>query len=164
MAGMDQHFLRSPEKIDAIVAAADVHPHDHVVELGAGVGSIARRLPRCRALTLVDLDPALARDLTAAFPEARVIQADAVTILPRLEFDVLLTNLPHPLTASIIDILEHASFRAAVLAVRADEPPIIPPSLRATEVTVLAPADFEPPQPFASQAIRVVRVASPGSG
>jgi 16S rRNA A1518/A1519 N6-dimethyltransferase RsmA/KsgA/DIM1 with predicted DNA glycosylase/AP lyase activity len=161
---MEQHFLRSPEKIRAVVAAAGVRPQDRVVELGAGIGSIARRLPRCRALTLVDLDSALARDLAVAFPRARVIRADAVTTLPTLQFDVVLTNLPHSLTAPIINVIAGLPFRVAVLAVRAGEPLAIPPALRATEVAVLEESDFEPPQPFASQAIRVVRVDGWSSG
>ena len=144
--------------------AAGVQPDDNVVELGAGIGSVARHIPPCRSLTLVELDPALARDLTTAFPHARVIEADAVAALPTLTVDVLLTNLPHYLTAAIIDVVADLPFRVAVMAVRADGEVAVPAALRATEVVHLDADDFSPPQPFTSTVIRVVRRITSGSG
>ena len=161
---MEQHFLRNRTKIKALLGAAAVRPDERVVELGAGIGSVARHIPPCRSLTLVELDPALARDLAAAFPYGQVIQADAVVTLPALTFDVLLTNLPHYLTPAALEILAAMPFRVAVLAVRADVELAVPPVLRATEVVPLHATDFTPTQPFASRVIRVVRSPATGNG
>ena len=58
---LGQHFLVSAEKLSKLVAAAGIRPEDDVVELGAGVGTVARELPRARSLTVVEFDGRLLR-------------------------------------------------------------------------------------------------------
>ena len=46
----DQYFLSAPDKLALLVAAAGILPTDHVVEVGAGIGSVAGGFsPRARA-------------------------------------------------------------------------------------------------------------------
>ncbi|MGL5809805.1 MAG: rRNA adenine N-6-methyltransferase family protein [Nocardioides sp.] len=70
--GLEQHFLTSTTKIDAIVLAAGVGGNDRVVEVGAGVGTVAVRLPACRSLTLVEFDARLCQVLERLLPRAHV--------------------------------------------------------------------------------------------
>ena len=51
-----QHFLISAEKLAMLVAAANIRPTDGVLEVGAGIGTVARALPKSRSLTVVELD------------------------------------------------------------------------------------------------------------
>lgn len=38
---MDQFFLSNPKKIRRLLDAADIQPHESLLELGAGQGSVA---------------------------------------------------------------------------------------------------------------------------
>jgi 16S rRNA A1518/A1519 N6-dimethyltransferase RsmA/KsgA/DIM1 with predicted DNA glycosylase/AP lyase activity len=49
---LGQHFLVSPEKLAKLVAAAGIRPTDDVLEVGAGIGTVARALPESRSLTV----------------------------------------------------------------------------------------------------------------
>ena len=78
---LGQHFLVSAEKLSKLVAAAGIRPEDDVVELGAGVGTVARELPRARSLTVVEFDSRLLRFLRRNVPYAQVIHGDALEIV-----------------------------------------------------------------------------------
>jgi 16S rRNA (adenine1518-N6/adenine1519-N6)-dimethyltransferase len=54
-----QHFLVSAAKLSKLVAAAGITPADDVLEVGAGIGTVARALPKSRSLTVVELDQRL---------------------------------------------------------------------------------------------------------
>ena len=72
-AQMDQYFLTSVTKIGIIVKAAAISRSDAVLEVGAGIGSVAKHYPLCQSLCLVDLDPDLVKILRCqtANPHAR---------------------------------------------------------------------------------------------
>jgi SAM-dependent methyltransferase len=87
-------------------AVRDVDLGDHVVELGAGPGLVTAALaPRAAALTAVEIDPDLAltaRRAVAAYPNVRVVQADATRLpFPDHAFSAavcmtMLHHLPDP--------------------------------------------------------------------
>jgi 16S rRNA A1518/A1519 N6-dimethyltransferase RsmA/KsgA/DIM1 with predicted DNA glycosylase/AP lyase activity len=131
-----------------------------VLELGSGGGTVAAALPPCR-LTLVELDARLAAGLRRRFPEAAVVQEDALAMLERLEFDVLLANLPHALTEAVLKRLSAKTFRRAVLAVHeADDlaqlTTLTGHRLKLTPLVTLVEGDFTPPQPFRSKLVLAV--------
>lgn len=150
---MEQHFLTQPAKLRALIAAAGIHPETRVLELGAGGGTVASALPPCR-LTLVELDGALAAGLRQNFPKATVLHEDALSALERLEFDVLLSNLPHALTAAVLRRLQGKSFVRALVAVHEGDAPRTLEALSgctASPLLILDEDDFSPPQSFKSQ-------------
>lgn len=156
---MEQHFLTNREKLEALVAAARVGPGDRVLELGAGGGTVAAALPPCE-LTLVELAAPLARSLRERFPHAAVLQEDALEVLERLEADVILSNLPHPLTEGVLDILARKTFRRALVAVHAEDDDgallgLLGGRYRLEPVLTLERADFTPAQPFRSRVLEV---------
>lgn len=56
-----QHFLIDLNLLDLLVRTADVGPHDVVLEIGTGVGSLTGRLAeRAAAVVTVEIDPRLA--------------------------------------------------------------------------------------------------------
>jgi 16S rRNA A1518/A1519 N6-dimethyltransferase RsmA/KsgA/DIM1 with predicted DNA glycosylase/AP lyase activity len=154
---LGQYFLVSPEKLSKLIAAADIRPTDNVVELGAGIGTVARALPRSRNLTLVEFDARLIEFIRRNVPHANVLQGNALEIVRGLSFDVLIGNLPHRMTESLLKIMPELSFRTAVLAVgeSTDLDGLIPGSSW-SEVTRITGDDFLPPQPVVSRVVRVV--------
>ena len=162
-AAMDQYFLRNMAKIRVLLGAAAIAPGDAVVEVGAGIGSVARHFPACASLTLVDLDPDLVRILRFQLRSARVLEADALAVLRDGTFDVVISNLPFFLTEGILEILgdkaRNHSFKRAVMSVHNDD--VFGPerpyyaALHIRELCVLQEDDFFPRQPFLSKLILV---------
>jgi hypothetical protein len=151
---MDQHFLRNPQKITKMISAADIQQGESVLELGAGIGSVARHFPHCEKLVLLELDKDLGRILRYQFPEAVILGTDAVKTLPSLEFDVVFSDLPFFLTRSIISILKNKDFRCAVMSIRGDEDLTEFASFfDIKSVEMLEEGDFFPRQPFISKVV-----------
>ena len=154
---LGQHFLVSAEKLSKLVAAAGIRPEDSVVELGAGVGTVARELPRARSLTVVEFDSRLLRFLQRNVPDAHVIHGDALKVVSTMSFDVLIGNLPHRVTESLLEILPRLSFRTAVLSVgESADLDRLRPGLIWSEVATITGDDFLPPQSSISRLIKVV--------
>jgi 16S rRNA A1518/A1519 N6-dimethyltransferase RsmA/KsgA/DIM1 with predicted DNA glycosylase/AP lyase activity len=155
-----QYFLVSAAKIAKIFRAADIRPDDRVLEVGAGVGTVARHMPPCRSLTVVEFDGRLIEHLKANVPKATVVHGDALDVLTDIPFDVLVGNLPNYVTESLIDILDRVSFRTAVLAVgESTDLGRLQPGFAVTEVTTISGDDFQPPQPSVSRIVKVARTS-----
>jgi hypothetical protein len=152
-----QHFLVSADKLAKFVAAAGVSPVDDVLEVGAGIGTVARALPRSRSLTVVELDQRLIGFLRENVPHAKVLHGDALTVVQELSFDVLIGNLPHAVTESLLELLPRMSFRVAVLSVsESADLDVLGRGFSWSEVTTTTGDDFLPPQPSVSRIVRVV--------
>jgi hypothetical protein len=157
-AAFEQYFLVSERKLSLLMSAAGIRPDDRVIEVGAGAGTVARRIPACKSLTLVELDERLIAILRMNVPSADAIQGDALTLIQEIPFDVLIGSLPNVITESLIDILPALAFRTAVLAVgEAADLDRLKPTFEVTEVTTISGDDFVPPQPSVSRLVRVAR-------
>lgn len=162
-AERDQYFLTSPEKLSLLVQAADIRATDHVVEIGAGVGTVARALPSCASLTLIELDSRFADIIRANVPEAHVIQGDGLSLLQDvqdLRCDVLLSNLPTSLTEPLIELLPAIPFRTAVIVMNTDTVPLelLKPYFEYQVVTAIGGGDFQPAQPVQSMLVKITRL------
>jgi methylase of polypeptide subunit release factors len=154
---LGQHFLVSADKLSKLVAAAGIRPTDDVLEVGAGIGTVARALPKSRSLTVVELDERLVGFLSQNAPHAKVLRGDALEIIQSFSFDVLIGNLPHKVTESLIRLMPGLSFRTAILSV--GESTDLSPLDRAfswSEVTRTTGEDFLPPQPSVSRIVQVI--------
>jgi hypothetical protein len=90
-------------------------------------------------------------------PHAKVLQGDALTMVQQLSFDVLIGNLPHVVTESLLGLLPRLSFRIAVLAVgESTDLDVLGHGFSWSEVTRTTGDDFLPPQPTVSRIVRVV--------
>jgi 16S rRNA A1518/A1519 N6-dimethyltransferase RsmA/KsgA/DIM1 with predicted DNA glycosylase/AP lyase activity len=78
---LDQYFLVSPDKVALLIDAADIRPTDDVVELGAGIGTVASNIPECASLTVIELDARLAQVLRKRLQRAVIIQGDALSLV-----------------------------------------------------------------------------------
>lgn len=156
---LDQHFLSNPAKLALLIKAAGIQPGDHVVELGAGIGTVAERVPACQSLTVIEFGINLIPHLRKRVPEARVIQGDALLILPTVRCDVLVSNLPSKLTPALVGLLPRLDFRVAfITASSIDELARLRDSFALETVTVLESDDFRPRQAARARIVKVTRV------
>lgn len=94
-----QNFLRDRNIVDKIIAAADLSPTDHVLEIGPGLGAMTdRMLPLAGQVTVMEID----RNLVAKMHQRsetnlRVIEGDALD----LDWSTLLTDPPYKLVANL---------------------------------------------------------------
>jgi 16S rRNA A1518/A1519 N6-dimethyltransferase RsmA/KsgA/DIM1 with predicted DNA glycosylase/AP lyase activity len=154
---LEQHFLVSQEKLSKLIAAAGIRPTDDVLEVGAGIGTVARALPRSRTLSVVELDDRLLGYLRQNVPHAKVMQGDALEIVHTLSFDVLIGNLPNRVTESLLGMMGSLSFRTAVLAVgESADLDRLGAGFSWSEVTTITGDDFLPPQVSVSRVVRVI--------
>ncbi len=111
-----QNFLVDPVIRDLIADAAGVTEDDHVIEVGAGAGTLTIALARrCRRVIAVELDRTMVpvlREVTRHLPNVEVVQADI------LRFDraaavpqggeIVAGNIPYNLTGALLrTLLDH---------------------------------------------------------
>ncbi len=102
-----QHLLVDRDALDTILAAADLHPEDDVLEVGAGTGVLTVELARrARRVVAVEIDRAILpvlRETTAPFPNVEIIPRDLLDVRPDVVFGEarykLVANLPYYITA-----------------------------------------------------------------
>ena len=113
---LGQNFVADPNTVRRIARLAGVGPTDHVVEIGAGLGSLTLALAETGArVRAVEVDrgvvPVL-REVVAAHDNVTVIEGDAL----RLDWDevleghdrwVLVANLPYNIATPLVcDLLD----------------------------------------------------------
>lgn len=107
-----QNFLVDPDVVEQVVAFYDLREDDLIVEIGAGLGALTRRLaPKVRKVLAVEIDTTLANLLTD-----KIIEADNVEVINQniLDFDFplaaklhgdklkILGNIPYGISAPLI--------------------------------------------------------------
>ncbi len=120
---LGQNFVVDPNTVRRIVRLADVARGDHVVEIGAGLGSLTLALAEAGAdVTAVELDRHLVGVLrsvleehsTATSPPVTVVEGDALrlgwsTLLAGADRWALVANLPYNVaTPLVLDLLAGA--------------------------------------------------------
>ncbi len=112
---LGQNFVADPNTVRRIARLAGVGPGDHVVEIGAGLGSLTLALAEAgAAVTAVELDRHLVPVLreVVAGRGVEVIEGDAATldwtsILGRADRWSLVANLPYNVaTPLVLDLLD----------------------------------------------------------
>jgi len=103
-----QHFLSDPGILRRIAAAVEAEAGDTVIEIGPGPGGLTAALARSDVrLVAIEKDRDLVPGLRSRFPEARIIEGDA------LEFDWheiagpgpfrVVGNIPYNITSPLIE-------------------------------------------------------------
>ena len=111
-----QNFVADPNTVRRIARLADVGPGDHVVEIGAGLGSLTLALAETGArVTAIEIDHGVApvlRKITAEHSNITVVEGDAMTLdwrslLADESRVTVVANLPYnvatPLVADLLD-------------------------------------------------------------
>ncbi len=183
---LGQNFVADPNTVRKIAALADVGPGDHVVEIGAGLGSLTLALVETGArITAIEIDRTLQKVLRPMVEPlgVTVIDGDAMTLdwhgLLGAEPAVVVANLPYnvatPLIADLLDevpqikrflVMVQREVGERLAAGRGDKTYGLP-SLKvsywaeAAVVGKVPPAVFVPQPRVESALVRIVRRAEP---
>ena len=117
-----QNFVSDPNTVRRIARMANVRATDHVVEIGAGLGSLTLALAETGArITAIEIDHGIApvlRDVVKDLPNVSVVVGDALEldwneIIPPGSSAVVVANLPYnvatPLVADLLDAIPQIS-------------------------------------------------------
>ena len=111
-----QHFLINQTVVDRMLAAAQIHPTDTIVEIGPGLGVLSDQLAeRAGKLYLVEVDITLAEQLQSRFadkPHVQVLPTDFLTLDLASAFSEspihVVASLPYNVATPILfRLLEH---------------------------------------------------------
>ena len=115
---LGQNFVVDANIVRKIARLADVGPQDHVVEIGAGLGSLTMALAETGAtITAIEVDHGIAgvlQTVVADLANVTVVEADALrldwaSILAAAPRWVLVANLPYnvatPLVCDLLDFV-----------------------------------------------------------
>lgn len=107
---LGQNFLIDAGIVQGIVDAAQIHPGDHVLEIGPGIGTLTQGLAEAGAdVTAVELDkklPAVLAETLKAYDRVRIVPGDILKVdipalMGREPFKVV-ANLPYYITTPIL--------------------------------------------------------------
>ena len=114
---LGQNFVAEPGVVRRIARVAGVGPGDHVVEIGAGLGSLTLALAETGAeVVAVEVDryvlPALRAVVAERAPAVTIVEGDAMTLQWAAALDpavpwILVANLPYNVaTPLVLDVLD----------------------------------------------------------
>jgi 16S rRNA (adenine1518-N6/adenine1519-N6)-dimethyltransferase len=124
--GLGQHFLFEQGIVQRMVREAGIGPHDHVLEIGPGLGILTSELlRRAGSVTAVELDRRLAEHLRGTFggePCFRLVEGNALELgtddlMPPAEPFVVAANLPYAVGSAVVRHLLEQRHRPRRLAV-----------------------------------------------
>lgn len=126
--GLGQNLLLNQTALEKIVAAAELHPDDIVLEVGAGLGTLTERLARDAGhVVAVELDERLMpvlQSVLSGFDNVTLIQGDILALDPAalvgtathqhpassIQYKVV-ANLPYYITSAVLRHLLEASLK-----------------------------------------------------
>ncbi len=105
---LGQNFLINPQVAAKIVGLLNVKEGDHILEIGAGLGSLSYFLAKSSANSqLIDVDERMLMFLNDEFKDAKNIEVKRQNILKHdlTGFNKIIGNLPYYITSGIIEKL-----------------------------------------------------------
>nr|WP_090280390.1 16S rRNA (adenine(1518)-N(6)/adenine(1519)-N(6))-dimethyltransferase RsmA [Mycolicibacterium komanii] len=129
-----QNFVHDANTVRRIVSSSGVHKHDHVLEVGPGLGSLTLALlDRGARVTAVEIDPVLAQQLPTTIAEHSHSEINRLTVLNRdilglrrdeldEEPTALVANLPYNIAVpALLHLMaEFPSIRTVMVMVQAE--------------------------------------------
>lgn len=122
-----QHFLVNRHVLDRIIAASEAGPHDTILEVGPGIGTLTVALARTgAAVVAVEVDRRFIPALLAAcraYPRVRIVRADAMELtaaeLRAFNPSKVVANLPYSIASPLlINLLRAGAGRRMVVMVQ----------------------------------------------
>ena len=122
--GLGQNFLTDQVILERIVAAAELTPHDVVLEIGAGLGTLTERLARDAGHVVgVELDQRIQGDILALDPAATISAAIHQLSIPDTPYPIpdtpykVVANLPYYITSAVLRHLLEADLKPQRLVI-----------------------------------------------
>ena len=108
--GLGQNFLQDDAALRDIVRSAAIAPADHILEIGAGLGSLTRYLALAgQSVTAVELDKALLpalKTVVAPYKNVRLVQGDILQLNPaelmKSPEYLVVANIPYYITSAVL--------------------------------------------------------------
>ena len=100
-----QHWLRDPQILDRIVAAAELERAEVVLEIGPGQGSLTARLLKSNPVVAVEIDRRLIAELHQQFdpePGFRLIEGDVLALPLPEDATAVVANIPYNISGPIL--------------------------------------------------------------
>jgi 16S rRNA (adenine1518-N6/adenine1519-N6)-dimethyltransferase len=175
---LGQNFLFDENVLARIVAAGNVQPSDHLLEIGPGLGALTVLLAQAaQSVTAVELDdrflPILQTQL-APYPHVRLIHGDILAQNPAALFNQpykVIANVPYYITGAILRHLLEADHKPTLMVLTvqkevADRLTAVPPHMsllsvsaqfygRVEKVTTLKAGAFWPRPDVDSAVVRI---------
>jgi 16S rRNA (adenine1518-N6/adenine1519-N6)-dimethyltransferase len=107
---LGQNFLVDETALEKVIEAASITPHDLILEIGPGLGSLTRHLAiHAQRVLAVEIDASLIPTLNMVvgrFPNVSVVQGDILSIdlaklLPQRDY-LVVANIPYNITSALI--------------------------------------------------------------
>lgn len=124
--GLGQHFLTDRSVVENIVSAAELTPHDFVVEIGPGLGILTSALTqKAGQVVAIELDTRLASQLRhnlSSLPNITIINADILKtglseILGGSKSYKVVANIPYYITSPILHYFIKATIKPSLMVV-----------------------------------------------
>lgn len=118
-----QHLLRNPGILDKMMEAANIQPHDTVLEVGPGTGNLTDRLlDKAKQVIAIEIDGRLAAEVKKRVQDKgrshkfKLLEGDCLKV-PFPAFDICATNLPYNISSPFVfKLLTHRpKWRCAVV-------------------------------------------------
>lgn len=107
----DQFFLVDGRVVEKLVDAAEIKKSDAVLEIGAGRGVITREIARRAGRVIaVEIDAGFAQDLSGLPANVEVIFGNLLTLLDKIKFNKIVSNLPSSIVEPLFRILARRQF------------------------------------------------------
>jgi 16S rRNA (adenine1518-N6/adenine1519-N6)-dimethyltransferase len=116
---LGQNFLIEPTALERVISASKMESTDHVLEIGAGLGSLTRLLAvnACH-VTAVEIDRHLIpilQEVLKPHPNITLIQGDIMELSPaeimQMQDYVVVANIPYYITSALLRHLLEASLK-----------------------------------------------------
>jgi 16S rRNA (adenine1518-N6/adenine1519-N6)-dimethyltransferase len=123
--GLGQHFLVDRGVLRKILSAAELAPHDTVIEVGPGLGILTQELVRKAGRVIaIEIDPNLAASLQSKlsnYPNltilnANILELDPSELVKKCNYKVV-ANLPYYIAMPILRRFLEASFKPDLMVV-----------------------------------------------
>jgi 16S rRNA (adenine1518-N6/adenine1519-N6)-dimethyltransferase len=104
---LGQNFIVDPEALDDILLAAELHGNEFVVEVGAGLGALTRRLSIAAAqVTAIELDSRLIpvlKNVLKGMGNVKVVAGDVLSLeIETLPDYQVVANIPYTITSALL--------------------------------------------------------------
>lgn len=104
---LGQNFLINPHTLEKILAAAQIKPNEHVIEIGPGHGVLTQKLlEAAHHVTAIELDDRLIPELEKKFGNLKnftLLHQDALTFAPSKTPYKIVANIPYYITSPLIN-------------------------------------------------------------
>ena len=117
-ASKDQHFLNNEDDIREIITLLEVSPEDVIFEVGAGIGTITKNIPRCRKVYAVEIEPGAFDILKKEVKHLDYVEpvlGDAMDYIHRINFNKIVSSTPFMICEPLMHQLFVRDYEKAVI-------------------------------------------------